>query len=70
MTLDAVEALANAAGGLAVSVAAVHLAWPLFGWDVTGLQSLAVSALFFALSTARSYALRRAFRAIEQRQSR
>lgn len=62
--LDAIEAVTNAAVGLAVSIAAVHAVWPLMGWPVTGGQSLAVSLLFFALSTARAFVLRRVFRAI------
>jgi hypothetical protein len=60
--LDAAEAVANAFVGLALSVAAVQLLWPLFGWPVTAGQSVAVSAIFFALSVARGYVLRRVFR--------
>lgn len=62
MRLDATEAVTNAVVGLAVSVAAVHALWPLFGWPVTAGQSIGVSALFFALSTLRAFALRRLFR--------
>ena len=60
--IDAAEAIANALVGLVVSVAAVHAVWPLMGWSVTGAQSIGVSALFFALSVARAYVLRRLFR--------
>ena len=60
--LDAAEGLANATIGLGLSVLAVQAAWPLFGWEATLSQSLAVTALFWALSVARTYALRRVFR--------
>ena len=63
--IDTAEALANAALGLAVSVAAVHAVWPLMGWTVTAGQSLGVAALFFTLSTLRAYALRRLFRRLQ-----
>ena len=60
--IDMAEAWANATVGLALSVLTVQAAWPLFGWDATLSQSLAVTALFWALSVARAYALRRIFR--------
>ena len=59
---DATEALANALIGLAVSMAAVYALWPVFGWQASAPQSAAVSMLFFLLSTARAYVLRRIFR--------
>lgn len=59
---DATEALANALMGLVVSAAAVHVLWPVFGWHVSAPQSAAVSMIFFLLSTARAYVLRRIFR--------
>lgn len=65
--LDTAEAIANASLGLLISITAVHLVWPLMGWPVTGGQSVTVAALFFALSTARSYALRRVFRRMDVR---
>ena len=57
MTHDLAEVLANAIVGLAVSWAAT--------WAVLGLspgQSVGVTAMFFALSTARQFVLRRLFR--------
>ena len=63
--VDSIEAVANSVVGLAVSVAAVQAVWPLMGWPVTGGQSVAVSLLFFALSTGRAYLLRRLFRGID-----
>jgi hypothetical protein len=64
--LDAIEAVTNATIGLAVSVLAVWLVWPLFGWTVTAQSSLAVTALFWGLSAARSYVVRRLFRWLDQ----
>ena len=61
---DMAEDTANATIGLALSVALVHAAFPLFGWQVTGGQSLAVSGLFFAVSTLRAYVIRRVFRGL------
>jgi len=65
--MDALEATTNAVLGLALSVLAVWLVFPLFGWAVTLKSNLAVTGLFFGLSWARSYALRRLFRWIEGR---
>jgi len=59
---DAAEAVANSTVGLAVSFLAVWTLWPLFGWVATPAQSVAVTALFWALSTARSFIIRRLFR--------
>lgn len=52
------EAVANAIAGLAVSWALVAILRAVGWWDAHGL---AVSAVFFAASVARSYALRRWF---------
>ena len=57
MRLDAAEALANAAIGLVVSWAAT---WAVLGFSP--VQSVGVAAMFFALSTARQFVLRRLFR--------
>ena len=64
---DRAEAIANAALGLVISYAAVRLVWPLFGWPVTRGQGVVVTAIFFGLSVARSYVLRRVFRLMEAR---
>lgn len=55
--MDAWEALANAAIGFAVSWAAT---WGVLGYSP--VQSLAVTGMFFGLSFARSFVLRRLFR--------
>ena len=57
MTHDLAEVLANAVVGLAVSWAAT---WAVLGFSP--VQSIGVTALFFALSTARQFVLRRLFR--------
>lgn len=57
MRLDAAEALANALIGLVVSWAAT---WAVLGFSP--VQSVGVTAMFFALSTARQFVLRRLFR--------
>ena len=64
--MDAIEAVANAVIGLTVSALVVWLVFPLMGWPVSPGKSAGVSVLFFALSVARSYVLRRAFRALER----
>ena len=60
MTLDALEAWANAVGGLAISMVAVWLLRASGAWE--SLPAVWVSALFFILSLARSRALRAVFR--------
>ncbi len=57
MTRDLAEVLANAVVGLAVSWAAT---WAVLGFSP--VQSVGVTAMFFALSTARQFVLRRLFR--------
>ena len=61
--MTALEALTNAALGLCISWAATF--WVL-GYTATG--SVAVSAMFFALSFARAFALRVFFRKLEAKQ--
>jgi len=57
VTHDLAEVLANAIVGLAVSWAAT---WAVLGFSP--VQSVGVTAMFFALSTARQFVLRRLFR--------
>lgn len=59
---DAVEAWMNAIAGLGVSLAIVWALRAVGMWDA---PALVVSAVFFAASVARSYALRRIFRGTE-----
>lgn len=60
--MDSLEAFANATLGVAVSIAAVNVFWPLFGWPVTASQSVQVTALFWGLSFGRAWVLRKIFR--------
>lgn len=60
MTMDAVEALANAGIGLLVSWAAT---WLVLGYAPA--QAVGVTLMFFALSFARSWALRAVFRRMQ-----
>ena len=60
--LDSIEAITNATVGLLVSVAAVRFLWPVFGWEASTSQSVAVTGLFWCLSAVRSFAVRKAFR--------
>lgn len=63
MTIDAVEALANAAVGLV-------LGW-LVTWSVLGFSPVAsagITSMFFCLSTVRAFVLRRVFRRLSQRE--
>ena len=57
MTHDLAEVLANAVVGLAVSWGTT---WAVLGFSP--VQSVGVTAMFFALSTARQFVLRRLFR--------
>ena len=57
MTIDAIEALANAVIGFVISWCATF--W-ILGYTATG--SVAVTSMFFVLSFARSYIIRRLFR--------
>ena len=62
--MSAVEAVANVAIGYVVAVAANVVILPLFGLHPSAFDSLAIGALFTAISLARSYALRRLFNRI------
>jgi hypothetical protein len=63
--LEAGEALANATVGLAVSWAATFTLLPWWGFAPSLGQSAGITATFFALSFARSWAIRRAFRRLQ-----
>lgn len=65
MTMDALEAWANAVGGLAISMVAVWLLRASGVWETA--PAWAIASLFFVLSLGRSRALRAAFRAAEAR---
>lgn len=62
--MSAVEAVANVAIGYVVAVAANAVVLPLFGLHPSAFDSLAIGALFTAISLARLYVLRRLFNRI------
>lgn len=61
---SALEAFVNVAVGLVVSVIANHLIFPLFGFEPTLSQNVAITLIYTAISLCRSYALRRLFNAV------
>ena len=65
--MDLSEAIANALAGLGVSLALVWLLRAVELWDA---PAPVVAGFFFAASVARSYALRRLFRAMEGQDAR
>lgn len=62
MRRDWIEAVANAVAGFAISAVAVQALRWAGAWDA---NPLAIGAVFFALSVARSWALRAWFRGRE-----
>lgn len=63
------EALANVVVGFYVSVMANLYVLPMFGYQVTTQDALAIGYVFTVISIIRSYALRRAFNALLRRRS-
>ena len=61
MKLDTIEALTNAVVGLLVSWAATFF---VLGYSAAG--SAAVTAMFFVISFARAWVLRRIFRSLDK----
>jgi hypothetical protein len=64
--MSATEAMVNIAIGYVVSVTANLLVLPLFGYDVTFGDSLAIGLAFTVISLIRSYVVRRLFNRIER----
>lgn len=58
---SAIEAFVNIAIGLVVSMIANHLVFPLYGFTPTISQNVSITAIYTAISFARSYCLRRMF---------
>ncbi|MFN3946128.1 MAG: hypothetical protein ACK4K7_14475 [Allosphingosinicella sp.] len=67
--MSLVEALANVVVGYGVAVITQILIFPLFGLNATLAQNLMIGAMFTLLSLARSYALRRLFEQLRERQT-
>lgn len=62
MKASAIEALCNAVVGLIVSWAVTFYALPLWGLTPTASASAGITAMYFAISFARSWVIREAFR--------
>lgn len=60
-----IEAIANVAIGYAIAVATQVAVFPLFGIETRVSDTLAIGAIFTAVSILRSYALRRLFERIK-----
>lgn len=58
-----IEACINVVIGFWINFAANLVILPLFGWQVTVTQNLALGAIYTGISIARSYAVRRWFNA-------
>lgn len=58
-----IEALLNVLIGYVINFVANLLILPLFGFNVTLTQNLAIGAIFTAISIVRSYLIRRYFNA-------
>jgi hypothetical protein len=56
-----IEAASNTFIGYALSVGVGQLVYPLWGYDVTILDNMALTAIFVAVSLTRSYVIRRWF---------
>jgi hypothetical protein len=62
MTWSAIEALTNAAVGLFVSWAVTYWALPLWGYSPSAAHAGGITAMYFVISFARSWAIREVFR--------
>lgn len=56
-----IESWTNVVVGLAITLTANAVLFPLFGWQINAHQNLALGGLYTLISLARSYLLRRAF---------
>lgn len=60
-SMSLAEASANIAAGYLIAVATTAIVLPIFGYEVTPTDAAGISAVFTAVSLARSYAIRRLF---------
>jgi hypothetical protein len=67
--MSLVEAGTNVAVGYGVAVLTQLIVFPWFGLPARVSDALAIGVIFTAVSTARSYALRRVFEAIRVRRA-
>ena len=64
---DIVESATNVTVGYALAVGTQVVAFPWFGLEADPVEHLGLGAIFVGVSLARSYVLRRLFRAWEAR---
>lgn len=62
-----VEAATNTLIGYLISVGVGQLVYPLFGYEVTIMDNMGLTAIFVAVSLTRSYVFRRVFNRIHRR---
>lgn len=67
--MSMVESLANVLVGYGVAVITQMMVFPLFGLALTVTENLLIGLIFTAVSIVRSYALRRGFEALRERQT-
>lgn len=60
-SVSAIEAAASTAIGFGISLALTFTVLPAFGYAVTGPDAWGITAIYTAVSIARSYAVRRLF---------
>lgn len=65
-----VESIINVAIGLAISLTANALVFPLFGFRPSFVENVAISAIYTTISIVRSYCVRRWFNARIERLAR
>lgn len=64
-THSALEAFTNIAVGYGVNFVANLLIFPVFGWEISVAQNLALGVFYTLVSFARSYVLRRIYNAFD-----
>jgi hypothetical protein len=65
MKRDAAEALTNATIGLLISWAVTYAALPVWGLTPSPADAVGITAMYFVVSAARAFAVRRVFRGLE-----
>ena len=67
-SMSLVEAVANVVVGYGVAVVTQILIFPIFGLHTTLAQNLVMGAVFTVVSIARSFALRRLFEQLREKE--
>ena len=58
---SAYEAIINVVVGFSINFALNMLVFPLFGWEISAAQNIALGVIYTVISIVRSYSLRRLF---------